>query len=80
MTNLDSVEAGGPVIAPYAVEDALYVGELVCGPPAVHAGDWLPAVPTRAELLPSLETHRPVIAAHAVQHPLHGGHSTAGPS
>ena len=80
MTNLDSVEAGGAVIAPYAVEDPLYVGELVCGPPAVHAGDWLPGVTAGTKPLPSLETHRPVIAAHTVQTPLHGGHSTAGPS
>ena len=80
MSNLDSVEAGGAVIAPNAVEDALYVAELVCRPPAVHAGDWLPAVPPRAEPLPGLETHRAVITAHTVQHPLHGRHTTAGPS
>ena len=77
MTNLDSVETGGPVIAPYTVEDALYVSQLVCGPPAVHAGDWLPGVTARTESLSGLETHRPVIAAHTVEHPLHGGH-TAG--
>ena len=52
--HLDSVEAGGAVVAPDAVEDSLNVAELVCGPPAVHAGDRLPTVPPGTELLSRL--------------------------
>ena len=51
----------------------------MCGSPAVHAGDGLPAVPARTELLPRLKAHRPIVAADAVEEAVHGGHTAAGP-